>query len=151
MIITLLILLVIGVAVGFYFFREHSDASANHYNKTRKNPASRPEPALKEDSTSGLGLNPLANNVNDALSSPAENIEPPEPVVAPADPVVLFLLAPKSAPFGGYELLQALLSAGSDAIDDFNLSYVGSKTYSMNSCISFSTGCGWLVGAGESA
>ena len=114
MIMFFILLTLITFLIGYYWYQKRATAS----NRYRKNPK-KVTPALNLDADAVLGIKretqPVmsqsysADNVHVESESPSDTSQKSQQASFSA---VLYLMAPDDAPFGGYELLQALLSAG---------------------------------------
>lgn len=109
------VLILVGLILSFvgYFFWKKNTGITNHYS------------APKQKTEPSLGKNPLANvrfesqekedpDVVLGIKSPVEKSSEDTQEVAPSlnHTVVLYLMSPSNSSYAGYELLQALLSAG---------------------------------------
>src|SRR3990167_2175937 len=102
MIIIVMLLILVAVA-SFYFWQKNDSEPANRYRrKTRTTQSTYAESAAKIDSDEALGLKPTVRNNQPTQDHPSAN----DVVVA------LYLMMPEGMTYAGYELLQALLSAG---------------------------------------
>lgn len=108
--VTLFFIIIMITGIYFYINKNHA-AKKNHYRKQRNIPilhAASTKPATNNyDDDALLGTNNAAKRT---LSSTAPQIKL---VNSQADCVIiLYLMAPEGSAYTGYELLQALLSAG---------------------------------------
>ena len=104
--IAALILLSLVIISGGYIWVKNKKQQTNHHS-------SKLEPTLDKESSVDadevLGIKTVASPEE---TEKAQNDTPSKPAAPEPTPVILYLMAPSNSTFGGYELLQALLSAG---------------------------------------
>lgn len=91
-------LLIVAALVSFYLWQKNHSEPTNRYRRKTRTvfESARTEPAVSIDADEALGLKPVVRN------NPSAN----DVIVA------LYLMMPEGMTYAGYELLQALLSAG---------------------------------------
>lgn len=118
-----------AVCIGLYFLLKKRNESANHYRRKKIMPSFHLERAAEtsvasnasvdasedeiedENEDDVLGIATQEKELTDDQSAPAEKIQAP---ISPESDcvIVMYLMAPDGSFYAGYELLQALLSAG---------------------------------------
>ncbi|EKD45209.1 MAG: cell division protein [uncultured bacterium] len=115
------LLFVVVMIAGIYFYRSKNRAApANRYRKSKNTPRSavqaekennenhfHDDAYAEKDEHDALGLKTAEKTPHSSSASPAKSSSSQSDCV-----VVLYLMAPKGSEYAGYELLQALLSAG---------------------------------------
>ena len=109
---TLFFLVMAALCAGIYIWKQRAIARGNRYRAQQREPQ-KVEPQVVAFPAS-TDRDPLIESTRSTLSKAAaiHDAYPHTPTKKPDHFIVFYLMAPEEALYAGYELLQALLSAG---------------------------------------
>jgi len=112
MVMFIILLAIIASAVGFYWHQRQSVASNRYRKNTKKiTPQLKISEAHDADTVLGIKKPSFEDVKKETTESVTVSAEKNNPQIS-AEPVVLYLMSAQDTAFGGYELLQVLLSVG---------------------------------------
>ena len=110
MLMFLILLLIIASITGFYWHQKRSVTNNRYRKNTRKVAPTLDNKKNTVDTDAVLGIHTPDLSKNEITQESAKTVDNTQDVKK--QPIVVYLMAPKEQKFGGYELLQVLLSAG---------------------------------------